>query len=82
MVDTLAAAGIWALAVLALPLGFYPWHDPRKRQRARLAAPVVAWGAFLGLFAVYFHYRHSLPPPWQMLTSGSFAAAVTIRRKK
>jgi hypothetical protein len=82
MVDILAAAGILALAAVALALGFYPWHDARKRQRARLAAPVVAWGAFLGLFALYFHQSHSLPPPWPTLALGSCAAMVTIRRKK
>jgi threonine/homoserine efflux transporter RhtA len=84
VVDLLTLVVMIALFVLALAVRFYPWHDPRKFRRTRLAA-WVAWGALFGLLALSFYlsYAHGRPVPiWRIAAPLGAAGIITSRRTK
>lgn len=84
MVDVLTLVVGIALFVLALAVRFYPWHDTRKRQRARLAA-WVAWGALFGLLALSFYLSHAhghAIPIWRIAPLFAVAPMIMARREK
>jgi multisubunit Na+/H+ antiporter MnhB subunit len=84
MVDLLTVVAMSALVVLALAVRFYPWHDPRKFQRTRLAA-WVAWGALFALLALSFYLSHAhgrVVPIWRIGVLLGAAGIITSRRPK
>ena len=84
MVDVLTLGVGIALCVLALAVRFYPWHDTRRRQRARLAA-WVAWGALFGLLALSFYLSHAhghVVPIWRIALLSPVGVMITERCEK
>jgi hypothetical protein len=84
MVDLLTLVVMTALVVLAFAVRFYPWHDKRKFQRARLAA-WVAWGCLCGLLALSFylsHASHHAIPIWRIGVLFGAAGMIIARRPK